>query len=82
MATIDPPITRATAVASPTSKPIFKSKTALINVIIMLATALSNDAVAKWVSAHPNETVIGFTVLGIILRKVSHGRITLLASDD
>jgi hypothetical protein len=58
-------------------KPIFKSKTIIVNVVIALSALL--PPVQQFVQAHPTETLLGLTAINTGLRYITKGRLVLFA---
>lgn len=57
-------------------KKSYLSKTIITNFIVALG-AMIYPPLAEWVSAHPQELVIGFSVLNIGLRLITKDKIEL-----
>ena len=66
--------------AVPTAKPWWQSKTVWLNVLALLSMAV--PAVREWVAKNPVEPLAVFTALGVILRFVTSGRISIFGEDD
>lgn len=60
------------------TKSVFTSKTAIINVVIALGAAY--PPVGRWVQANPQVTLMAVGALNVVLRSVTHHRLTLFNS--
>lgn len=65
---------------TPTAKPWWYSKTVWLNILALLAMAI--PAVRDWVAKNPVEPVAVFTALGVIIRFVTSGKISIFGDDD
>ena len=66
--------------AVPTAKPWWQSKTILVNLLALLSMAV--PAVREWVAKNPVEPVSAFVALGVILRFVTSGKISIFGDDE
>jgi len=57
------------------SKPVYLSKTVWINLV--MAVSVFVPIVNSYLVAHPESFVVVFTVVNVILRLVSHGKLEL-----
>ena len=65
---------------APQSKAFWLSKTFWLNVVAALSLAL--PVVREWLDANPVPFVAAFAAAGVILRFVTHGKISLGVSED
>ena len=79
MATTDSPFTLVAAPA-PTTKALFKSKTVVVNLLIAIGLAI--PAVGQWVQSHGQESLLALAAINLVLRKVTHEKLSLFGSDD
>lgn len=69
------------AVPPPAAKPLFKSKTAIANLLVVGAGALgfASPEVSQFLSAHAESILIALGIINVILRKVTKGRMVLFS---
>ena len=56
-------------------KPVFKSKTLIVNAIVAVASLY--PPVGEWVSANPDTALQGLALINLILRLVTKGKVVL-----
>jgi hypothetical protein len=61
------------------SKPVFQSKTVIVNLIIALGSAIPQ--VGQLVSDHPQAVLLGVTLINLALRWVTKNRVTLFGGE-
>lgn len=65
---------------TPTAKPWLQSKTVWLNLLALVSMAV--PAVREWVAANPVEPVAAFAALGVLIRFVTSGKISIFGEDD
>ncbi len=60
-------------------KPIWQSKTAIVNAIIAASALFPN--VASWEASHASLVLFGVGLINVLLRSITKGRVTLFGGD-
>ena len=63
-----------------TTKPWWKSKTVLLNVLALLA--LTVPAVAQWLKANPVEAAAVLSAVNLLVRFATQGKVTIFSDDE